>query len=297
MDFFLQTTIGGLSNGAVYAALALALVVVFRACGHVNIAQGEMAMLSTMFTWFLAAAPGGPTWPIWIAVFVSMSVSALIGGLIQTLIMSRVEGKPALAYLIVTIGLLVAFNSIGVLVFGNDPKRLRGLFPNEVLDVGGVRIPVEVLGVLGVLILMSGVLAFLMNKTRLGLALRAIATNPESSRLSGIPYQRMLIISWALAAALGALAGALITTQIYVQPSMMFGVLIYALAAVILGGLDSPLGAIVGGLAIGVVEAIASSYVDAIGSSLKIAVPFVLILAVLLVRPTGIFGSQKVARS
>ena len=297
MVLFLQTALSGLSNGAVYAALALALVVVFRASGHVNIAQGEMAMLATFLTLYLSSTSGGPQLQIWLAIVLSIIISAILGGVLQQLVVRHVDSKTPLAYLILTVGLLIVFNSFAILEFGSDPRRMKGLFPEHVFDVGGVRIDSQMLGMLATLLVAAALLAYLLGRTRLGLALRAVASNSESSRLAGIPYQRMLIISWGIAAGIGALAGALITTQTYVQPSMMLDILVYAFAAAILGGLDSALGAVIGGLVIGVVEALASTYVDAIGAQLKIIVPFVLILVVLLVRPTGLFGSRKVQRA
>jgi branched-chain amino acid transport system permease protein len=207
-----------------------------------------------------------------------------------------VERKSPAAVFIVLIGLWITLNAGAGLLFGSDGRAIADLFPDGVVDIGGVRISADTLGVLTALTVVCAVLWFLFSRTTLGLVLRGVASNPSSAALVGIPVGRMYMVGWGLAAALGALAGALITTSVYIEPNMMLGVLVYAFAAAILGGFDSPPGAIVGGLALGVTESLASGYIDWIGSALKLSVAFAVIIAVLLVRPTGLFGRAEVAR-
>jgi branched-chain amino acid transport system permease protein len=289
---FLQRIVDGIATGAVYAALALAVVLIYRATGILNFAQGEMAMLSTYVTWFLWDAGLG----IWGAVAVSLVVSFAGGALIERIIVRPVERKSPSAVFIVLIGLWVTLNAGAGYLFGPDGRTIADLFGSRVFDVGGVRISADTLGVLGVLTAACAVLWLLFSHTKLGLVLRGVASNPSSAALVGIPVGRMYMISWGLAAALGALAGSLITTSVFIEPNMMIGVLVYAFAAATLGGFDSPPGAIVGGLALGVTESLASGYIDWIGSALKLSVAFIVIIAVLLVRPTGLFGRAEVTR-
>lgn len=292
MVLFLQRVVDGIATGAVYAALALAIVLIYRATGILNFAQGEMAMLSTYATWFLWDAG---LW-MWGAVAVSLVVSFAGGALIERIIIRPVERKSPSAVFIVLIGLWVTLNAGAGFLFGSDGRTMGDLFGGGVVDVGGVRISADTMGVLGVLTAVCAVLWLLFSHTKLGLVLRGVASNPSSAALVGIPVGRMYMVGWGLAAALGALAGALITTSVFVEPNMMIGVLVYAFAAAVLGGFDSPPGAIVGGLAVGVAESLASGYIDWIGSELKLSVAFVVIISVLLVRPTGLFGRAEVAR-
>jgi branched-chain amino acid transport system permease protein len=292
MVLFFQRVLDGIATGAVYAALALGMVLVYRATGILNFAQGEMAMLSTYATWFLWDAGLG----IWGAVAVSLVASFAGGALIERIIVRPVERKSPAAVFIVLIGLWITLNAGAGLLFGSDGRTMGDLFGGGGVDVGGVRISADTMGVLGVLTAVCAVLWLLFSHTKLGLVLRGVASNPSSAALVGIPVGRMYMIGWGLGAALGALAGALITTSVYIEPNMMIGILVYAFAAAILGGFDSPPGAIVGGLALGVTESLASGYVDWIGSALKLSVAFVVIIAVLLVRPTGLFGRPEVAR-
>jgi len=292
MVLFFQRVVDGFAAGAVYAALALALVLIYRATGILNFAQGEMAMLSTYATWFLWDAG---LW-IWGAVAVSLIVSFAGGALIERVVIRPVERKSPAAVFIVLIGLWITLNAGAGLLFGSDGRAIADLFGGGVVDVGGVRISADTLGVLGVLTAVCAVLWLLFSHTKLGLVLRGVASNPSSAALVGIPVGRMYMVGWGLAAALGALAGVLITTSVYIEPNMMIGVLVYAFAAAVLGGFDSPPGAIVGGLALGVTESLAAGYIDWIGSALKLSVAFVVIIAVLLIRPTGLFGRAEVAR-
>ena len=289
----LQVVFDGMAIGAVYAALALALVLIFRSTGLVNFAQGEMAMFSTYIAWQLTQVG----LPVWGAIGLAVAVSFVGGVVLERLVIRRVEASSHLAVVIVTLGLFVGFNSLAVYIWGSLIKTMPDPFPRLTLELGGVRVTANTIGTLGVLLAVVLVVFLLFQKTKIGLAMRAAAANPESARLVGVRVGQMLMLGWGLAAAVGALAGALAAPRLFLEPNLMVGILIYAFAAATLGGFDSPLGAVLGGLIVGVTEELAGSYVSFIGSDLKIVVPLLLIFAVLLLRPNGLFGRAAVVRA
>jgi branched-chain amino acid transport system permease protein len=293
MADFVQQVIDGLAAGSIYAAVALALVLIYRTTGIVNFAQGEMAMFSTFIAWGLVEAGV----PLALAILATLAISFLGGMAIERTVIRPVEGANPLAMVIVTIGLLILFNSGAGWIWGFSNRSFPSLFGDDSLDVAGVRIEVESLGILALMLAVIGLLFLIFQKTKIGLAMRAVAMNPEASQLAGIPVGRTLMFGWGLAAAVGALAGALIAPSLFLEVNFMGGVMIYSFAAATLGGLDSPGGALIGGWIIGVAETLAGFYVDPIGSDLKILVPLAIILVVLLVRPSGLFGSHEVERA
>jgi branched-chain amino acid transport system permease protein len=252
-----------------------------------------MAMFSTFVAWGLIEAG----LPLGAALALTLVLSFLGGMIIERLIIRPVEGGEPLVLVIVTLGLLILLNSAAGWIWGFSNRSFPSLFGNDSVDVAGVRIDVESLGIVAVMLTVVGLVFLFTQRTKLGLAMRAVAMNPESSRLSGIPVGRTLMVGWGLAALVGALAGALIAPRLFLDVNFMGGVLIYAFAAATLGGFDSPIGAVVGGWIIGVAETLAGNYVDFIGSDLKILVPLAIILVVLLIRPSGLFGSSEVARA
>jgi branched-chain amino acid transport system permease protein len=287
---FLQRVVDGIQNGAIYASLALGIVLIFRATGLLNFAQGEMAMIATFITWSLHSTG----LPIVLAIIVSMAIAFVCGALVERVLIRPVEHSSPLAIVIVTIGLFLALNAIAQLHWGTNGKILANPFPSGELKGGGVHVKETTIGIIIVLVLVAALLYLLFQKTKVGLAMRSVASNSESSQLVGIPVGRVLMLGWGLAGALGALAGALIAPTITAfDANFMQGVLILGFAAATLGGFDSPVGAVVGGLIVGVVESLAGGY---IASDLKLATAFVLILVVLLVRPNGLFGSAEVTR-
>ena len=293
MERFVQLVIDGVAIGSIYAALALALVLIFRSTGIVNFAQGEMAMFSTFIAWGLVE--GG--FPLGLALLAALVVSFVGGMLVERVIIRPVEGQDQLTILIVTLGLFILVNSAAGWIWGFENRGFPRALPGGSADVAGVRISWESLGILAVLLVVVGVLFLLFQRTKLGLAMRAVAANPVSSRLVGISVGRTLMIGWGLAALLGAIAGVLVAPQLFLDVNLMGGVLVYSFAAATLGGFDSPKGAVIGGWIIGLAETLAGSYIGFIGSDLTILVPLVIILGVLLVRPTGLYGSPEVVRA
>jgi branched-chain amino acid transport system permease protein len=292
VERLIQTLVDGVATGSLYGALALAVVLIFRTSGIVNFAQGEMAMFSTFVAWGLLEAG----LPVGLAILATLGLSLLGGMVIERVLMRPFEGGDHLTLAIVTLGLFILVNSGAGWIWGFENRSFPSIFPDDTIGVGGVDVPLESVGIVLLLLGVVGVLYVFFQRTKLGLALRAVSVNPESSRLSGISVGRTLMVGWGIAALVGALAGALIAPRLFLDVNFMGGVLIYSFAAATLGGFDSPLGAIVGGWIIGVTEDLATTYVDFIGSDLKILVPLVIILVVLLVRPAGLFGTREVTR-
>jgi branched-chain amino acid transport system permease protein len=293
VERFIQVIIDGWATGSLYGALALAVVLIYRSTGIVNFAQGEMAMFSTFVAWGLLEAG----LPLGLALLGALALSFVGGMLIERVIIRPVEGGEVLTLVIVTLGLFILINSGAGWIWGFGNRAFPSVFPDDAVELAGVGVAVESLGIVAVLIAVVGILFAVTQRTKVGLAMRAVAMNPDSSRLVGISVGRTLMIGWGIAALVGALAGALIAPRLFLDVNFMGSVLIYSFAAATLGGFDSLLGAVVGGWIIGIAENLAGTYVDFIGADLKILVPLLVILTVLLFRPTGLFGSAEVARA
>jgi branched-chain amino acid transport system permease protein len=289
VEALLHQIFAGLANGAIYASLALALVMIYRVTRFVNFAQGELALCSTYSAWAMIDA--GVSY--WLAFVVTVAASFAMGVVIERVVIRPAARAPALSVVIIFIGLMVALNSVAGWIFGYSTHAFPSPFPAEP-PFGNHYIGSHELGVVGVTLGMLGLLFVFFRFTTLGLVLRAVADNPESSRLVGIRVERMLGLGWGLAAAIGAVAGIMIAPIVFLDPSMMSGVMLYAFAAALLGGIDSPVGSVVGGFIVGVLENLMGAYV--IGTELKLTVALVLIVSVLVVRPTGLFGQHVAAR-
>jgi branched-chain amino acid transport system permease protein len=292
MDIFVQQVMSGLATGGIYASLALALVMIYQATDVVNFAQGEMAMFATYIAWSLLNA--GMTY--WGAFLVTLVIAFVGGVVIQRVIIRPVENKPILTIVIVTLGLLVICNSVAGWVWTYLQKPFPSPFPREPLRVGNVVFGAHDLGEIAVTLVMLALLFVFFRFTPLGLAMRAAAQNPESSRLAGIRVSWMLALGWGLAAVFGAVAGLMVAPILTLDPNMMGGIQIYAFAAATLGGFTSPLGAVVGGFMVGIVENLVGTYVSFIGTELKLTVALAMIIVVLLVKPSGLFGRTHARR-
>jgi branched-chain amino acid transport system permease protein len=288
MEAFLHQILSGLATGGIYAAIALSLVMIYQATHHINFAQGEMAMFSTYLAWMMIDAG----LPYWVAFAGTVAISFALGVLIERIVIRPVEHAPVLSVVIVFIALLVILNSLAGWIFSYTIKTFPSPFAWEGSQNGYLS-PHE-LGTIGVTLLVLAALFLFFRFTSLGLAMRAAAQNPVSSRLAGIRVGWMLALGWGLAAAIGAIAGMMIAPVVYLDPNMMAGVMLYAFAAALLGGIDNPFGAVVGGFVVGVVENLAGAYV--VGTELKLTVALALIIGVLLFRPTGLFGRRYVTR-
>jgi branched-chain amino acid transport system permease protein len=291
MDLFLQQFLAGIAIGAIYALVALALVMIYQASDHFNFAQGEMAMFSTYVAWWLITA-GLPYWPAFAATILISFVGAMA---LERIVIRPVEQAPVLNQVIVFIGLLLIFNALAGWLFGYTIKPFPSPFPEQPL-FGNRYVGSHELGVIAVtLVLLALVFAFL-RLTPIGLAMRAAAQNPDSARLLGIRVGSMLALGWGLAAAIGAVAGIMVAPIVFLEPNMMIGTLLYGFAGALLGGIDSPPGAVIGGFMVGVLENLVGTYVPFVGTDLRLTVALALIMLVLLVRPNGLFGRRMVRR-
>jgi branched-chain amino acid transport system permease protein len=289
---FAEQVTSGLADGAVYASLALALVIVYRTTRVINFAQGEMATFATFIAWSLTNH-GFSFW----AAFPLVLVIAFAGGLaIERVVIRPIESAPIITIVILTLGLALFLNGLMKLVWGDYDRQFSGGFSNRTVNVAGAHIAIQYIGTVCVLVALVVVLTLFFRFTKLGLALRAAALNPDSSRLTGVRVGWMLGLGWGLAAAVGAVGGMMIAPLLFLGPDMMHSVLLYAFAAAVLGGLDSLVGAIVGGLLLGLMTDLLGRYVGYIDSALKVPVALAVILGVLLFRPTGLFGRVAARR-
>lgn len=293
MAAFFQQIVSGLASGGIYGALALALVLIHRATGVINFAQGEMAMFSTYILWTLTTNHGVSYWP---AFAVTLLVSFLGGVGIHQSVIRPVERGSQVRVVIVTIGLLLVINGLATWIWTGEVRAVESPFGRRTLDVGGVAISVQDIGTIVVCFVAVAALWGFFEFTRIGLALRAAAVNPAEARLVGVRVPWMLGLGWGLAAVLGAIAGMLTAPTNFLDPNMMQSVLIYAFAAAVLGGIDSPVGAVVGGLMLGVGLNLLGTYVDFISAELQLPTALLVILVVLLVRPAGLFGKPQVKK-
>ena len=289
---FAQQIAAGIREGAIYAGLALAIVIIYRSTRVINFAQGEMATFTTFIAWSLM----NRGLSFWVAFPIVLAIAFAGGITVERALIRPVENAPVLTIVIVTLGIALLLNGLMSIIWGGATREFHGPFSTRTLDVGGVPISVQDIGIVVVSFVLVALLALFFRYTKLGLALRAAAVNPESSRLVGVRVGWMLALGWGIAAVLGAVAGMMIAPVVFLDPNMMQTVLLYAFAAAVLGGLDSPLGAVVGGILLGLTVTLLGRYVGFVGSTLKLPVALLLILVLLLVRPGGLFGRVAVRR-
>jgi branched-chain amino acid transport system permease protein len=290
MQEVLQQVVSGIASGGIFASLALALVLIYNAMGLVNFAQGEMAMFAT----FIAFTLIDHGLSYWIAVPATLVIAFAGGVLIQRVVIRPVERAPVLTLVIVTLGLATLFNGLAGFVFGYVPRSFPSPFSVQTVTVLGAVVSFRDLGVIGVSALVLVLIYLLLQRTTLGLSMRAAAHNPDASRLLGVRVSWMLALGWGLASAVGALSGIMVAPILLLEPNMMQTIIIYAFAAAVLGGIESPLGAVIGGLIVGVTVNLAGAYL--VGGDLQLAVAFLIIVAVLVVRPNGLLGRPSVRR-
>ncbi len=285
MDAFLHQTLSGLATGGIYASLALALVMIYQATQLVNFAQGEMAMASTYIAWALLRAGV----PYWVAFFATIAAAFVAGVAIERLVVRPVERAPVLARVIVFIGLLAILNSLASWIFTSTIQTFPSPFPEKPL-FGNTYLSSHELGTVAVTLVVMVLVYLFFRFTPVGLAMRAAAQNPDSSRLVGIRVGWMQALGWGLAAAIGAVSGMMVAPIVYLDPNMMSGPMLYAFAGAVLGGIDNPAGAVAGGFILGILENLAGAYI--VGTELKLSVALAVIVATLVVRPSGLFGRR-----
>jgi Branched-chain amino acid ABC-type transport system, permease components len=288
----LQQVLSGIASGGIYASLALALVLIYNAMGLVNFAQGEMAMFAT----FLAITLIDHGLDYWIALPLTLLLAFAGGVLIQRIVIRPIERALILTMVIVTLGLATLFNGLAGFLFGYVPRSFPSPFSVVTVNVAGAFVSYRDLGVIGVSAVVLVLIYLLLQRTTVGLTLRAAAHHPDASRLLGVRVSWMLALGWGLASAVGAVSGIMVAPILLLEPNMMQTVIIYAFAAAVLGGIESPLGAVVGGVIVGVTVNLAGAYVPGVGGDLQLAVAFAIIVAVLVLKPNGLFGHAAVRR-
>lgn len=286
LETFSASLLSGISVGAVYASLALALVMIHRATELINFAQAEMAMFATYIAYALITIHG---FPYWVAFFVTIVGGFVLGVACQRFIIRPVEKSPILTIVIVFIALLVMLNAVVGWRFTYTTRTFPSPFPQ--LSVIGVSY--HEIGIVVVTMIVLTMVFLFFRYTPIGLAMRGAALNPDSSRLVGIRVGWMLALGWGLASAIGAVAGMMVAPIFTLDPNMMGGVLLYAFAAALVGGVNSPGGAVVGGFIVGITENLVGQY---IGTDVRATVALILIVGVLVIKPSGLFGKTVVQR-
>jgi len=289
MDALLAQVLSGLATGGIYASVALALVMIYQATHLVNFAQGELAMFCTYLAWTMIDAG----FPYWAAFAATLALAFVLGVVIERVVIRPVEGGSVLSVVVVFIGLLVIFNSLAGWIWTYTIKPFPSPFPAEPL-FGNRYLSSHGIGAIGITLVVLALLFVFFRFTPLGLAMRAAAQNPVSARLVGIRVGWMKALGWGLASVVGAIAGIMVAPIVYLDPNMMSGILLYAFAGALLGGIDNPWGAVVGGFMMGVLENLVGAYL--IGNELKLTVALVIIVGVLTVKPSGLFGRVTVTR-
>jgi branched-chain amino acid transport system permease protein len=292
MQRFIDLTLNGIAGGAIYAAVALSLVLIWRATRILNFAQGAMLMVTTFIGTSVLAAGGG----YWLALTVALASGFVLGAVVERVLIRHIEGAPPLNAVVVTIGLFVLLVALAGMIWGGNPRSYPPAFGIRGYDIGGHRVlfaPNDLFIVVAVGVVMVA-LVVLFRFTSLGLRMRAAAFEPEVARLLGVRVTRMFTMGWGLAAVAGALAGVLVAPSVFVAPNNFDGILVFGFTAAVLGGLESPPGALVGGLVLGVSLSYVSGY---LGPELVTLGALAILVAVLMVRPQGLFapaGERKV---
>jgi branched-chain amino acid transport system permease protein len=289
MQELLHQLATGVSSGGIYASLALALVMIYRSTGHVNFAQGEMAMLSSFIAWTLLDQ--GVSY--WLTFFITVGVSFFSGALIERTLIRPLAHNREMLLVTVYLGLFMICNSLAGWIWGYDTRAFASPFDGLSFLNNPYETPHD-LGAMAVTLALMAALFVFFQFTSTGLAMRASTENPVSSRLVGISVGRMSGLGWGLAAAIGAAAGMMVAPTVFLEPNMMASVLVYGFAAALLGGIDNPWGAVAGGYIVAILENLLGVYV--IGNEMRMSVALVLIIGVLVVKPEGLFGRRNVAR-
>jgi branched-chain amino acid transport system permease protein len=291
METFIQQVLAGIATGGIYACMALAVVMIYQAIHHLNFAQGEMAMFSTFIAWQLLQ------WgiPYWLAFGLTIVISLVGGFVLERTVFKPIENAPVLSHIVVFIALFAIFNSLAGFIWDFTIKPFPSPFGNAALFGEGL-IGAHQAGMIVITLVVLLLLFAFFRYTRIGLAMRAAAANPESARLVGIRVGTMTGLGWGMASAVGSVAGILIAPMVFLEPNMMLSILLYGFAGAVLGGLTSPGGAVLGGFAVGVVENLAGTYIPVVGAELKLPIALFLIVAVLVFKPSGLFGHTVVQR-
>jgi branched-chain amino acid transport system permease protein len=291
MELFLHQLLAGLATGGIYALMALAIVMIYKAIDSLNFAQGEMAMFSTFIAWQLLEW----RFPFWAAFFLAIAIAFVGGFAIERIVFKPIRHAPELSHVVVFIALFAIINSMAGFLWDYSIKNFPSPFGSHAL-FGQRLISSHDAGMIGVTLVILVLLYLFFRYTRVGLSMRAAAANPDSARLAGVRVGQMVALGWGMAAAIGSVAGMLIAPVVFLEPNMMSSILLYGFAGAVVGGLTSPGGAVLGGFAVGVIENLAGTFIPYVGRELKLSIALILIVAVLTVKPSGLFGERIVNR-
>ncbi|HEY0438515.1 MAG TPA: branched-chain amino acid ABC transporter permease [Xanthobacteraceae bacterium] len=291
MELFVHQVLAGLATGGIYACMALAIVMIYQAIDHLNFAQGEMAMFSTFIAWQLMKWGA----PYWVAFFATIAISFAAAVAIERIVLRPLHKAPVLSHVVAFIAMFAILNSLAGFIWDFTVKPFPTPFGTQALPGIGL-ISAHDAGMIGVTVLLLVLLYLFFRHTRIGLAMRAAAANPDSARLVGIRVGWMIALGWGMAAAIGAVAGMLIAPVVFLEPNMMLSILLYGFAGAVVGGLTSPGGAVIGGFTVGVIENLAGTFIPYVGRELKLSIALALIVAVLTVKPNGLFGRRVMSR-
>jgi branched-chain amino acid transport system permease protein len=291
VELFVHQVFAGLSTGGIYACMALAIVMIYQAIDNLNFAQGEMAMFSTFIAWQLLQW-GLPYWPVF---FLTIAISFIGGIVIERVVFKPLRHAPVLSHVVIFIALFAILNSAAGFIWDYTIKSFPTPFGTAPF-LGSGLISSHDAGMVATTLVLLGLLYVFFRYTRVGLAMRATAASPESARLVGIRVGWMIALGWGMASAVGAVAGMMIAPVVFLEPNMMLAILLYGFAGAVVGGLTSPLGAVVGGFSVGVIENLAGTFIPYVGRELKLTIALALIVMVLTIRPSGLFGRVVVTR-
>jgi branched-chain amino acid transport system permease protein len=291
MELLSQQLMAGIATGSIYACLALSAVMIYQAIGHINFAQGEMAMFSTYISFQLLA------WgiPFWLAFVLAVMISFIGGVVVERTMLRPLLKASVFSQIVMFIALLTLFNSGAGFIWGHTVTPFPSPFGFDPF-MGLTLLSNHQAGTLAITMMMLALLYFFFRHTRVGLAMTAAASDPVSARLVGVRVGWMIALGWGMAAAMGAVAGILIAPVVFLEPNMMMSILVYGFAGAVLGGLNSPGGAVVGGMLIGIIENLVGTYIPVVGGELRLTMALTIIVIMLVFRPQGLFGRITVER-
>jgi branched-chain amino acid transport system permease protein len=290
MQEFIEFTLGGISTGMIYAAIALSLVLIWRGTRILNFAQGGMAM----FTTYLALLVVDHTGNFWLGFLVALAAGVVLGAVVERVVVRPVENKPPMNAVIVTIGLLILIEGVAGMIYGGQFKSFPPAFSIVGIKAGSLALGISRndIFITAAVLIAAIALYVIFTYTRVGLRMRAAAFNPAVARLLGVRVGRVLTLGWALAGLIGALAGVLVTPSTFLSPNSMDSIFVYGFTAAVIGGLDSPVGAVIGGLFLGIVL----TYTGYLGSDVTLLFGLAALILVLMIRPSGLFSTTASRR-
>lgn len=293
MDVFLQLFVTGLVVGATYGLIALGFVLIYKSSGILNLAQGELIMIGAYVCFLFSVQVG---MPFWAAVAITLPVSLLIGMVIERLLLRHMVGQPIISIIMMTIGLMILMRGIATWIWGAEPQAYPSVFPTESVSIGSVNLSYEYICAAALSILFVIIFILFFRFTRSGLIMRATADDEQAALSIGISIKTVLSRSWAIATMTAAMGGIILGILVGLDTTSFPQYGLKVLPVVLLGGLESIPGAIIGGIIIGLTENMSGQYLDFLGGGMKELAPYIMVLVVLIIRPYGLFGLKRIER-